>query len=319
MNKLVIIFVFLFSCVLHAKVFNFIAIGDVPYTKPAGINMFKKMIEQINKQNPDFTIHIGDIKSGNQECEDQYYLEIKNLFNNFTNPLLYTPGDNEWVDCHRVTAGGSDSIERLNYLRRIFFAKPESLGRNKIKFISQNSDKRFSKFVENYYFEHKDGIVASVHIVGSNNNLNPANETATKEFLERQVANLSWLDKVFKKAEKAKFLILFFHAETGWGKEENKFTGYKAIYDKLVTYAGKTLTPTLLIHGDNHQFKVDHPIYFVDEKTGLFSQRPLLTRLEVYGFPDVRAIEVSVNSEAKQPFNFRALDPIEWEYKKKEQ
>src|SRR5690606_35598316 len=42
--------------------------------------------------------------------------------------LVYTPGDNEWTDCHRSRAGGFDPLERLAALRSLFFARGEALG-----------------------------------------------------------------------------------------------------------------------------------------------------------------------------------------------
>ena len=34
-------------------------------------------------------------------------------FDRFEMPLLYTPGDNEWTDCHRPAAGAYNPLERL--------------------------------------------------------------------------------------------------------------------------------------------------------------------------------------------------------------
>ena len=36
-------------------------------------------------------------------------------------PLLYTPGDNEWTDCHRPAAGRYNPLERLDAVRATFF------------------------------------------------------------------------------------------------------------------------------------------------------------------------------------------------------
>ena len=299
-----------------AEKFKFVAIGDVPYIEPTGAQMFQKLIQQINSLKPDFVLHVGDIKGGNQNCSDDYYVNIAKLFNEFESPLLYTPGDNEWTDCHRPTAGSWNSLERLSYLRKTFFAKPESFGKSKLKLESQSQNKKFAKFVENYFVNYKMGLVASLHVVGSNNNLNKGNEEATKEYLERQLANLAWLDEVFMRAQKAKFFILFFHAETGWGKKDSKFEGYKSIHDKIVECSEKSKTPTLIIHGDDHKFKIDHPIHYVDNKTGLYGQRAQLMRLQVYGFPDVRAVEVQVDTMSEQPFSFYSHPGIPWLYKK---
>ena len=38
---------------------------------------------------------------------------------------MYTPGDNEWTDCHRPNNGAYDPLERLNTgVRETFFATP---------------------------------------------------------------------------------------------------------------------------------------------------------------------------------------------------
>ncbi|MCB0355894.1 MAG: metallophosphoesterase, partial [Bdellovibrionales bacterium] len=230
MIKFILLFTFLFSINLFAHSFNFIAIGDAPYTETGGIDMFKKLVEQINARNPDFTIHVGDIKGGNEKCTDERILKVKKLFDQFNHPLLYTPGDNEWTDCFRASSGSMNPIERLSRIRSLFFTKAESFGQKKLQYVSQATEAKFKKFRENYYFPYKGGLVASVHIVGSNNNLRNEDEEAVKEFHERQVANLAWLDKIFNASKNLKFLILFFHAEIGWGSTKDKFKGYQAVY-----------------------------------------------------------------------------------------
>jgi hypothetical protein len=42
----------------------------------------------------------------------------------FADPLVYTPGDNEWTDCHRADNGGYLPTERLATIRGTFFPNP---------------------------------------------------------------------------------------------------------------------------------------------------------------------------------------------------
>ena len=50
-------------------------------------------------------IHVGDIHSGKQACTTAYDDDIASLWQtNFQKPLIYTPGDNEWTDCHKATS-----------------------------------------------------------------------------------------------------------------------------------------------------------------------------------------------------------------------
>jgi hypothetical protein len=39
-------------------------------------------------------------------------------------PLVYTPGDNEWTNCHRVNNGVYDPLERLAAVPKTFFPRP---------------------------------------------------------------------------------------------------------------------------------------------------------------------------------------------------
>jgi hypothetical protein len=51
-------------------------------------------------------MHVGDIHSGKQDCTEAYDRTIFELWKRFDDPLVYTPGDNEWSDCHKAAEGG---------------------------------------------------------------------------------------------------------------------------------------------------------------------------------------------------------------------
>ena len=55
----------------------------------------------------------------------------------FTSALVYTPGDNEWTDCHRLLAGAYDPLDRLHFIRTHYFRTAESLGRQPIRLERQ--------------------------------------------------------------------------------------------------------------------------------------------------------------------------------------
>jgi hypothetical protein len=93
--------------------FSFGVIGDVPYGD-AEIQAFPSYIEDLNAHKElSFVAHAGDIKNGSSQCTDQYFEAIKKNFDSFTAPLVYTPGDNEWTDCHRPNNGAYIPLERL--------------------------------------------------------------------------------------------------------------------------------------------------------------------------------------------------------------
>ena len=62
-------------------------------------------------------MHLGDIKNGSSRCDDSYFAQIAAGFSSLTIPLIFTPGDNEWTDCHRANNGAYDPLERLAALR----------------------------------------------------------------------------------------------------------------------------------------------------------------------------------------------------------
>ncbi len=46
---------------------------------------------------------------------------------------MFTPGDNDWVDCDRTANGGYNSLERLDHERQLFFNTPFSLGQHRMR------------------------------------------------------------------------------------------------------------------------------------------------------------------------------------------
>src|SRR5437868_4900722 len=75
--------------------------GDSPYNA-IQLAQWPALIAGINAD-PDVgrVIHLGDIHSGSMLCTDEWNQGIYDLFETFADPLVYTPGDNEWTDCNR--------------------------------------------------------------------------------------------------------------------------------------------------------------------------------------------------------------------------
>ena len=105
-------------------------IGDVPYGEDQEAS-FGTLIAAVNDDPKVRTVvHVGDTKSGSTACTDERLTAVRDAFETFEDPVVYTPGDNEWTDCHRPAAGGYDPLERLAIVRSLYFAEPGStLGR----------------------------------------------------------------------------------------------------------------------------------------------------------------------------------------------
>src|SRR5262249_41095771 len=85
--------------------------GDAPYgTKPSDTAEFLATPAFISNVNADpdvsLVVHVGDILSGKQYCTQNSDRPIYDLWTASRAPLVYTPGDNEWADCHKTAEGG---------------------------------------------------------------------------------------------------------------------------------------------------------------------------------------------------------------------
>ena len=101
-------------------VFSYALIGDMPYGSE-GVTKFENLITDINNEpTVQWVVHAEDIKTGGTPCTDEFLGEPVALFQRFTKPFIIIPGDNEWTDCHRETAGQFDPLERLAVLRNLF-------------------------------------------------------------------------------------------------------------------------------------------------------------------------------------------------------
>jgi hypothetical protein len=288
-----------------AAPFGFAAMGDVPYHLPDDFERHERLIARINAARPAFTLHVGDIKPGNTRCSDEHFAQIAASFAAFEQPLIYTPGDNEWTDCHRADNGAYDPLERLAKIREVFFANPaQSLGRQRIALEHQGADTRYAAYVENARWERAGVLFATLHIVGSNNNLQ-RDQTSVNEYIARNAANLAWMQSTFAQARtrNSKAVVLAFQAELGWEHDgfDDRRSGFNDTLHALRRHAREFGKPVLVIHGDRHRFVVDKPLRF---------NRQLVynvTRMMVYGDQEVQAVLVIVDPDDPDVFSFRSL------------
>jgi len=282
-----------------------VAIGDAPYRIPSDDARFAQLIAAVNRSAPDLVLHVGDIKDGDSPCSDATFERIRGHFETVDAPLLYTPGDNEWTDCHRA---GMDPVERLAALRRLFFATPGSLGRRTLALTRQSEAPAALSYPENVRVVLSDVVVVTAHVVGSNNNRRRGQPEALAEHRNRDAATAAWIRTGFTVARDtgARALVLAFHADpftqgSGIPNDANR-SGFAATLMALADGAAAFGRPVLVIHGDSHQYRFDRP--FRDA-----SGRPLanVTRLEVYGAPTVAAVTVTVTPGAEEPFRAQAL------------
>ena len=260
--------------------FTFAAFGDTPYTEDEE-SRFIGMIAEINHEPLAFVLHVGDFKSGWSPCTDALFTQRRDWFALFHQPLIYTPGDNEWTDCHRALGAARDPLERLQKLRSLFFADNYSLGQRKITLARQSA-----AYPENARWEHEGIMFATLNVPGSSNNARLPNELAA-----RGKANDAWIISAFAqaRAQSRRAVVLAMQADpfAGDGRVSRNYAPLmNTITRETMNFNGEVL----LIHGDTHRYRFDQPLTDSRTKQTLSN----FTRLEVFGYPLVNWVRVRV-------------------------
>lgn len=251
--------------------------GDAPYgttpTDTAELQATPAFIASINND-PDVSLvmHAGDIHSGKQYCTAQYDHTIRKLWNTFADPLIYTPGDNEWTDCHKAGEGGGtynpatgqidyvrdangrlvdyaggNPVANLDLIRSIFFNHPGHTIGGKRHVISQAQafDPRYpsdAEYVENVTYEQSRVRFVTLNVPGGSNNDNDIwygtpsmSQEQSQEVANRTAADLHWLDAAFARAtaEKAKAVVIMLQADM-WDLD-GKQASHLSQYEQLIS------------------------------------------------------------------------------------
>jgi hypothetical protein len=280
----------------HDDGYTMAIIGDTPYSA-AQISNFHNDVDDINNDPlVHFVVHLGDIKSGKTLCTDQYFQSIRSEFDRFKDSLAYTPGDNEWTDCHRANNGSYKPTERLAKIRQVFFNHPGyTLGQNSVQVYSQAAQ----GFPENVFFKRAKVMWGLINLPGSNDSLIPwlapwgdgvhVGAEQQAEHDTRLAANLKWLDSVFLRAKRANVNAVAIGLQADMFDPATPFSelsAYAPIIHKLAVKAAAWGKPVLLLNGDSHIFNVDHPWASGHQASTMFGEgtvAPNITRVTVNG------------------------------------
>jgi hypothetical protein len=261
-------------------------IGDTPYGQPQ-IDNFPNDVAEINRDRKvRLVIHLGDIKNGSSQCSTSYFEQIRADFDAFKDPLVYTPGDNEWTDCHRANNGaywpagpvlnGDTRPARLDEIRRIFFERRgRTMGVHSAKVKAQAP-----AYPENVRWFTSRVQFGDLNVPGSNNDYllwfdptptsNPGDDPARSqsqidEVNRRTAADLAWLDGIFDaaKANDAEAVVIGLQADM-WDPaimgDPKQYDHFTQIVQELASQARSWGKPVLLLDGDSHVFTDDYPL-----------------------------------------------------------
>jgi len=269
---------------------RFVVFGDLQDSSSEGRLRDAVLIERINDMAPAFSVYVGDIKEGGSACTDEVFATMREVFDRHERPLIFTPGDNEWTDCWRETAGSYDATERKNAVVSLFTAPGESIGQQTLQ-LEQQAGQR-----ENARWRWNDVVFATLHMTGSNNNLQQRDD-AIAEHQARDALNAVWLDETVEAASDAAGLFLFIHANPKWNARWWEPTGFDRFREQLAEVAVRYPGPIVVAHGDTHTFRIDTP----------FAAAPRMTRVEVFGPPQRGAVIVDVDPDSPNVFSFAPL------------
>jgi hypothetical protein len=252
--------------------------GDAPYgTAPADTAQFLAMpgfIDSINAD-PDVStvVHVGDIHSGKQYCTESYDTSVADLFAHYQDSLVYTPGDNEWTDCHKAAEGGGkyntttgqidyvldpvahtpidyasgDPVANLDLVRSTFFNRPGwTLGGGDLHVQTQARDfdpahPSDANYVENVMWQRKGVLFVTLNIPGgSNNDTDPwygapaMSPVQSQEVAERTGADLRWLDHAFTVAQTGNAQAIMIISQADMWELDGKPVSHLTQYEPFV-------------------------------------------------------------------------------------
>ncbi|WWR46463.1 hypothetical protein RZ517_17110 [Roseovarius sp. S88] len=280
-----------------------IALGDMPYGPPQEVYPpYEALIGEINKRTAQLVIHIGDTKSGGDACTDQLLSEQLLYLQSFDAPVLYTPGDNEWTDCHRGDNPWSDPLDRLDFLRKTYFSTPEmSFGRVPVALTHQGD----AGFPENARYRSGRVGFITAHVVGSNNNFEARDLKNVEEFFARSRASSDWLAQSFEAFDELDVVIVAIHADmfefdfNEFGRERwLRHSGFREFGNTLKDVAQSYGKPVLLVFGDSHRHVIFRPFP---------NDAPNVLAMEVYGARDMHAVEIVISPGTTEPFKFDTI------------
>jgi len=301
--------------------------GDLPYNDAQALTGVPNLIADMNAQKLAFTAHDGDLKAGNSiansvsvtTCKDELYTQALGYFNALKAPAIFTPGDNDWTDCDRPSNGAFNSLERLNYERQVFFSKPFSLGKRRLKQAVQAAP-----YVENRRWTLGGVTYATLNIQGSCNNLcDTAPDPA--EYAARNTANIAWMQKAFEVAKKRNSAAVMFitQGDPGWDltdgtraplrdpktlvETDGQPDGFKDFLLALRTEVIAFRKPVAYVHGDSHYYRVDKPfLNAAGQRLENFTRVETFGNNAANGLNDVQWLKVIVDPDSREVFSYQA-------------
>ncbi|SDB98522.1 hypothetical protein [Paraburkholderia lycopersici] len=225
-----------------------------------------------------FIVYDGNLKGVHEACADHLYERRHDILDTSRVPLVFVPGERDWVTCGANGSGAYDPAERLDFLRQNFFADPNSLGQNPFALTRESEVSRFRPYRENVRWQLGDTVFIGVNApAGNNHYLNAGGRNG--EFEDRVIANSFWLEHAaeYAKRRNARAIIIFMQGDAmpehyerperfAWLRfHRAPRDGYLELRRSLVKLAQTFRGPVILVNADDskltHGFTIDQPLH----------------------------------------------------------
>jgi hypothetical protein len=323
--------------------------GDWPYSQELLTNAHLLTNSVNADRHVDLVMHLGDIHSGSMPCTSAHIAydyqtntgspiptsnpgwnqSVYAAFQKFRAPLIYTPGDNEWSDCHKSKELSSGApLKELASVRELFFSKPgSSLGKRERRVMTQAEEfdpahSSDAQFVENVMWEDSHVVFATFNMPGGSNDdadtwSAPFQDDAAQaqERQDRDGANLRWLEATFALAsrDRARAVVIGLQADM-WDLEKGAghLTNYTPFVTALADLSVAFGRPVLLLNGDSHVFNDgDYPLADPSSTLGLIHHTqpvPNLTRIVVEGSGvGTHWLRLTIEPHKASPFSWKEV------------
>ncbi len=166
----------------------------------------------------------------------------------------------------------------------------------------------YGEFAENARWSMDGATFVTLNLVGEHNNQELRVDRYWREFVRREQANLAWVKASFAAARAAghRAIVLAFHSNPFDPALRHEGGPFEPVVAAIAAESDAFDGQVLLVHGHHHELVIDRPLTEVDlDRPG--TTHPNVTRLQVFGWPDMKAVRVTVDVSKPWVFGFEPL------------